>query len=119
MGSHAAGDFGASGAERHARAVEEREEAKRRHPAGRALTGLFSQSHPWLAPPEPVERAEAAERGGLVEWVAPAQPGAALRRFDALEARLVELEVRVAALEGRDTVEVVTLADETPRVLPL
>ncbi|MFC4014683.1 hypothetical protein ACFOY2_46185 [Nonomuraea purpurea] len=51
----------------------------RRHPVGRALTGVFFQSHPWLAPPEP---AMPIER--------PAEVPAA-GRVEALEVRVAEL----------------------------
>jgi hypothetical protein len=75
-----------------------REEAKHRHPAGRALTGSFTQSHPWLAVPEPAEPIGCR----------PDSSGAA-GRVGALEARVAELESRVAALEGQgDVVEMRT-----------
>jgi hypothetical protein len=59
-----------------------REEAKRRHPAGRALRGIFSQSHSWLSPPEPAVPVERPE---------PVSQGAAVGRYTALEARVAEL----------------------------
>ncbi|WP_043637412.1 hypothetical protein [Nonomuraea candida] len=73
-----------------------REEAKRRHPAGRALTGLFRQTYPWLAPPEPARPVERSE---------PVAPGAALGRYAALEGRVAELEARLARLEGGSVVD--------------
>ncbi|MGV9383489.1 hypothetical protein ACWDRB_47285 [Nonomuraea sp. NPDC003707] len=72
----------------------------RRRPAGRALTGVCSQSHPWLTSPEPAVPIERPT------------PGSAMRRFEALKAR-------VAELEARDVIEVSSFASEEPRVVEL
>ncbi|MGW2220111.1 hypothetical protein ACWCSD_34425 [Nonomuraea sp. NPDC001684] len=87
--------------------VVAREEAKRRHPAGRALTGLFTQTHPWLAPAEPAEPFE--RRPELAD------------RVEALEERVAELETRLAQLEddrgdGGEVIEAVTFDGQTTEV---
>lgn len=84
----------------------------RRHPAGRSLTGLFTQTHPWPASVEPVnliERDEGIRR----------RPACPFGWVEPLERRVAELETRLARLEGGDTLEVPTLAEEAPRVVPL
>jgi hypothetical protein len=73
-----------------------REASMRRHPAGRALHGMFTQTHPWLNAPAP-EQATPRSVRDRVEQVAVR----ALERAVVVEARLAEMERRLAEAERR------------------